>query len=277
MTGNRLVSLPFSDHCDPLVDDVGTLDALSGHAERYRADARWKYVELRPETSELSLPAPFNRADTYALHCLDLRPGVENLWRGFHRDSIQRRIEKAQRERLEYEEGRSDELLRKLYHLLGLTRRRHRVPLQPLSWFKNLIAAMGDALCIRTVSKSDEPVASVLTLTHGTTVVYKYGGSDARHNPLGGMPFLFWKVIENAKRHGLERLDMGRTDLDNNGLMVFKERFGARRSPLTYWRSPAPTPRGFGSRPLAMTRRLYDRLPSPVRRVTASVFYRHFG
>ena len=42
---------------------------------------------------------------------LDLRPGPEALFRNFHKDCIQRKIRRAAREALTYEEGRSDELL----------------------------------------------------------------------------------------------------------------------------------------------------------------------
>lgn len=277
ITGHRLVSLPFSDHCDPLVDSAAELQALCLHVEQYRVNARWKYAELRPAKCVLAAPQPFGGAEQFYLHRLDLRPSADDLWRGFHRDSIQRRIDKARRERLEYEEGASEALLGKLYHLLGLTRRRHRVPLQPLAWFRNLVDGLGPALCIRIVSRNGQPAAGVLTLTHGTTVVYKYGGSDVRYNALGGMPLLFWAVIEDAKRRGAEELDLGRSDQDNSGLIVFKDRWGARRSTLTYWRSPVHAPQGLSSGRLAVARRVFDRLPTPLRQATASVIYRHLA
>ena len=276
LTGNRLVSLPFSDHCDPLVDDAGELQALCAGVEAYRAAGRWRYAELRPTEAHAASAQPFREADSYYLHRLDIRASAEELFESFHVDSIQRRIRRAQREALEYEAGRSEALVAKLYHLLGLTRRRHQVPQQPVAWFRNLVDCLGDNVCVRVVSKNGEPVAGVLTLAHGNTLVYKYGGSDERHHRLGAMPLLFWRMIEEGKRAGAEHLDLGRTDCDNEGLRVFKERWGARRSTLTYWRSPGERARR-SSAAMAVARRVFNRLPPGLRRATANLLYRHLG
>ncbi len=277
LTGHRLVSLPFSDHCEALVDGPGELKALCAAVEGFRARGRWKYAELRfPDADERPVE-PFRTAESYHLHRLDLRPGADELWRQLHRDSVQRRIGKAERERLEYEEGSGGTLVDKLSALLELTRERHGVPPQPRAWLRNVVACLGPAACIRIVSKAAQPIAGILTLTHGKRVVYKYGGSDARHHRLGGTPLLFWRMIQDARRSGAEEIDLGRTDLDNMGLAVFKDRFGARRTTLTYWRSPGDAVAPRSSRKLAMARRVFHRLPIRLRRVTASIFYRHLA
>src|SRR5262245_54574468 len=46
LTGSKLVSLPFSDHCEPLVmDQVGLWESLRAVAETGRS---FKYTEIRP-------------------------------------------------------------------------------------------------------------------------------------------------------------------------------------------------------------------------------------
>ncbi len=57
-----------------------------------------------------------------------------------------------------------------------------------------------------------------------------------RFHNLGGMPFLIWKLIEEGKASGTERIDFGRSDLDNQGLIAFKDRLGATGRLLTYYR-----------------------------------------
>ena len=66
------------------------------------------------------------------------------------------------------------------------------------------------------------PVAAILTLSFKDTVTYKYGCSDERFNRLGGTPFLFWKTIQEAKAEGMSQLDLGRSDLHNEGSMASK-------------------------------------------------------
>jgi hypothetical protein len=123
-------------------------------------------------------------------------------------------------------------------------------------------------------------VAAILTLAHGSTLVYKYGGSEARLHPLGGVPFVFWHTIQDAKHRGLQELDLGRSDLDNPGLAAFKEHLGARPSALTYWRWPtghrAPAAGG-GRWPLAVMKTVFSRLPGGVRRAAGAYLYPHLG
>jgi folate-dependent phosphoribosylglycinamide formyltransferase PurN len=54
ITGRRLVSLPFSDHCEPLVDSRRELESILGHLQTERRAGDWKYVEIRPEICRLN-------------------------------------------------------------------------------------------------------------------------------------------------------------------------------------------------------------------------------
>lgn len=277
LTGHRLVSLPFSDHCEPLVQDSAELCELLLFAEHLRKQQRWKYVELRPVHVAPSLET-FQKADTYFLHRLDLRPSLDVLLESFHKDSVQRKIRKAEREGLDYEAGRSDPLLRRLYSLLTVTRRRHGVPPQPFEWFRNLVECLGEDVCIRIASKDGQPVAGVLTLRHGNKVVYKYGGSDAQKNHLGGMALLFWKTIQEAKQAGAEELDLGRSDRDHPGLIAFKEHWAAQRSTLTYWRNPAAGKTAVAENwKTKFARELFARLPDGALSRVGKLLYRHMG
>src|SRR6266850_6192368 len=131
LTGSRLVSLPFSDHCEPLVEDADQFRALFSFVESLRLKERWKYVEMRSANSLLDFDSDFSRTTTYHLHWLDLRPSLVALHKGLHKNSIQRMISRAERESLTYEAGRSPSLLQQLYGLLRLTRFRHHLPPQP--------------------------------------------------------------------------------------------------------------------------------------------------
>jgi hypothetical protein len=278
LTGRRLVSLPFSDHCEPLVESADQLSHICAFVARYREQERLRHAEIRPASTTATHPHDFGPAQTFYLHRLDLGPDLDALLRSFHKDSIQRKIRRAEREGLTYEEGRSEALLGKLADLLELTRRRHQVPRQPISWFRNLIDCLGDRVCIRVASKDARPIAAILTLAFRDTVVYKYGGSDASLHALGGMPFLFWKTIEQAKQNGARELDFGRSDSDNAGLVVFKDRWATTRSTLTYWRTPQPTQAiRISSFPVRLGKRAISVLPSALQRGLATLLYRHIG
>lgn len=277
LTGSRFVSLPFSDHCESLVRNAGEFDDLLLHMQRYVDAAEWKYVEIRPVSFEPGARTKFGSHLTYCFHRLDLNRSIEELFRDFHKDCVQRKIRRAERERLRYEEGTSETLLRKFYRLLVVTRQRQSLPPQPLAWFQGLMAVFGMDLKIRVASRGDLPVASILTLTHKKSMTYKYGCSDAAFNKLGGMAFLFWKTIQEAKDKGYEELDMGRSDTDNPGLIAFKDHWGARSTLLTYWRYPqGPVMRPRIWQNLAI-KRIASVAPKLVLETAGRLVYKHIG
>jgi len=254
----------------------------------------WRSFEVRPRTENGGRPfrtddgpgpaqdggRPFRAAESrrFMLHTLDLRRPADAVFKGFHPSSTQRAIRRAEREGLEYDAGRSGSHLDDFFGLLRLTRRRHGLPPQPLEWFRQLLASFGDRLTIHLARHEGAAVAGILTLTCGNTMVYKYGGSDAAHHARGGMPFLFWQAIQDAQRQGIEQLDLGRSDLDQDGLIAFKDHLGATRSELTYYGIPGP-PVG-GSRAGAFSRaarRLVAHLPDAALDFTGRVLYRHLG
>jgi CelD/BcsL family acetyltransferase involved in cellulose biosynthesis len=236
LTGRRLVSLPFSDHCQPLVDRAEDLQTLLAALEQETKREKWRYVEVRPITVMEVRTTLHLATENFSFHELDLRPDVKTLFANLHKDSIQRKIRRAEREKLSYEEGRSEELLNEFYKVFTMTRRRHYRPPQPKKWFRNLMNYFGDALKIRVARKNGRPVAVMMTVQHKDTMVYKYGGSDARYNHFGGMHLLYWTTIREAKDSGLRCFDLGRTDDGQSGLVKFKNRWGATESRLTYSR-----------------------------------------
>jgi hypothetical protein len=254
------------------------LRKLYVYVESLREKEGWKYVEMRSADSSLDFESGFSRATTYHLHRLDLRFGLDTLRKGFHKDCIQRKISRAERESLSYEAGRSMSLVNQLYGLLQLTRSRHHVPPQPFKWFENLIRCMGENVCIRIASKDSKPIAGILTLDHGKKTVYKYGGSDTSFNNLGATPMLFWQAIKEAKEAGAEELDLGRSDLDNAGLITFKDRWSAARSTLTTWRTPAITvPSPSAHAKVWLAKRAFARLPNSILTLAGRLLYRHVG
>ncbi len=277
LTGRRMVSVPFSDHCEPLLDSPSAAAAIVEELKDAVDAGKWKYVELRP-TSELPTLDGAVRSPACYLHMLDLRPSLEDLFRSFHKDCVQRKVRRAEREALVCESGNSERLLNAFYRLMVQTRRRHQLPPQPILWFRNLAACMGDRLQIRVAFKDGNEIASILTVQHKDVVVYKYGCSDTAFQNLGGTPFLFWKTIDEAKAAGLTCMDFGRSDADNPGLIAFKDRWGAKSSKLTYLRwSRKQVTDGARRRSSSIVKQLFALMPDAVLQATGRILYRHVG
>lgn len=282
LTGRRLVSLPFSDHCEPLVEQPQTSPLLLEKLQQQLLSSRWRYIEIRPVKSSKAFFPQWHTSANYYFHQMDLRPPLGAIFRRFHQSSIQRKIRRAEREGLRYQEGSSESMLEAFYRLLIVTRKRHFVPPQPRQWFLSLMHNFGSALTIRLAYKGDRAIAGMLTIRHKATLYYKYGGSDARFHRLGGMHLLYWNAIQEAKSAGLTSLDLGRSDSDQPGLITFKSRWGSVPSPLTYYRFAPETTvvhafdRASGLKIRAM-KRLCSFTPAAVLPALGELLYKHIG
>lgn len=281
LTRRRLVSLPFSDHCAILFDDHEDLNAILSKLEAKSLRKQLEYVEIRP-TEALNGTASY-AMDGYCGHRLDLDPDLDTLFRSFHRSSTQRKIRRAEREGLEYQVGRSPYLLNCFYDLLVITRRRHGTPPQPKRWFQSLVDSFGNDLDISLALQGDRPIAAILTLRYKDTLLFKYGSSDNRFHNLGGVHLLFWKSIVGAKENGLRTFDLGRSAWSNGGLITFKDRWGACRTSLNYFRFPS-SKQAVDFNLLAnsnwkerVAKAVFSRLPAPILRIAGEIIYRHIG
>ena len=272
------MSLPFSDHCTPLVEDSKQLTCLLAYLRNKLAHERWRYIEIRPTTSITENCADFGTSRRFYLHKLNLGPNLDDILHSFHKDCVQRKIHRSWKEGVVDEKGTSDSLLTKFYELLVKTRRRHGLPAQPFDWFRNLVACLGERVRIRVASKDGRPIASILTLSHKYTLTYKYGCSEQRFNKLGGMQLLLWNAVQDAKNNSLSELDMGRSDSDDAGLLAFKDRWGTTRAELVYVRYPI---NNTASCPAAtqgwVSKYLWSHAPGGLLAAVGRALYKHMG
>jgi CelD/BcsL family acetyltransferase involved in cellulose biosynthesis len=278
LTGRRLVSVPFSDHCTPLIDSEAEFGSLLSRLHHLADEGREKYLEIRSIAGCAGMPPDFPGTSSFCLHRLDLRPSLNEIFRAFHGSCIRRKIASAPRKGVTYEDGTSEELLNKFYRLALLTRRRQQIPPQPLSWFRNLIACFGERVKIRLASHEGQPAAGILTIRYKGSMTYKYGGSDLRFHRLGPMQLLMWKAIQEAKENALLEFDMGRTEWSNEGLLTFKDRWGAARSTLLYFRHPPPKPHHLmADVRMRIAKRVFAWAPYSLLSSAGNILYRHIG
>lgn len=272
------MSVPFSDHCTPLVDGEKEFHCLLSCLQEEVDNGSEKYLEIRSVAGGDKIPAGLSVSATFCLHRLDLCPDLDQLFHAFHDSCIRRKIASAQRRGVTYKDGRSEELLQKFYQLAVLTRRRQRIPPQPLSWFRNLIACMGESAKIRLAAYEGQPAAAILTIVSKATMTYKYGCSNPLFHKLGCMQLLLWGAIQEAKQNGLREFDMGRTDWTNEGLLTFKDRWHAARSGLVYLRHPVPdVQHPAESLPMRLAKRIVASAPDWFLTTAGSILYRHIA
>lgn len=277
----RLVSLPFSDHAEPLVSGQENLLHLLTFLAKGTAERKWTSIELRPPYASQSFAnwSNFQNGLQFVLHSLDLQPSLSRLFRGLNKDCIQRKIRKALREGLKYEEGRSQEQMRKFFRLSVMTRRRKSLPPPPFAWFQNVAHCLGEHAKIRVATtRNGELAGAVFSVQYKDTMLFKYGASDARFHSLGTMPFLLWQAIEEAKNAGATQFDFGRSEIGNRGLIHFKDHFGAKQSVLTHKVFPGMSwEAGADGWSLRCAKKVFSILPENALVLAGKLIYPHIG
>ncbi|MDX6452443.1 MAG: hypothetical protein QOH16_2492 [Gaiellaceae bacterium] len=242
---SRLLSLPFTDACAPLV---------RSEAGRRRLAAELALV------GQLELRGPLEGEGLVArvrgvTHVLDLEDDPESVRRRF-RPQMRRNVTRAEREDVVVRRGeRRSDLVDTYYALHLATRRRQGVPVQPrrffgLLWDRLLEPGLGTLLLAYA---GRVPVAGAVFLHWNRSVTYKFGASDPAYWGLRPNNLLFWEAIREACGRGDRALDFGRTELENRGLREFKCGWGAREEPLVYsfaGVAPHPEAQGFVVRAL---------------------------
>ena len=271
LTGRRLVALPFSDACAPLVAG-GSEDELARVLDEQRRKTGLG-LEVRARMDALDAPSPHR----FWQHTLPLEPDAGAVERRA-RSSLRRGAAKARREGLVATRSTDRQALDTFYAMHLQTRRHQGVPTQSKRFIRGLgrIFDGGNGF-VSTVTDEGRPIAAAVFLGFGGRLTYKYGASDRSALRRRPNNLLFSEVIRWACDEGYTSLDFGRTDLDNDGLRSFKRGWGADETPLHYTYAGLAPPQGGTSRAERVMGPTIRRSPPVVGRLVGAALYRHFG
>lgn len=276
ITGKRGVCVSFSDYCGALVQHRDHFKLLFDNLLEYGRVRRWRYVEFRGESSLCdALPSK-----VYAHHLIELSSD-ERMMLSRLRNSTARSIQKAVKEGVAVDIGCSLQGVLDFYLLHCLTRRRQGLPPQPRSYFEKLHEhVISRGLGFTALARQDSvTVAGMVCLHFGRNAIYKYGASDTDFQHLRANNLLFWETMKKCSREGFNALSLGRTDLDNEGLLHFKNGWGGQMTSLNYNRYDLVKNRFVCGRERNLTacREVLKRLPVNVLRMLGAFAYRHVG
>ena len=276
LTGRRGISLPFTDFCEPLLEEsLPASEALDLLVELGRQRG-WKYFELRGGDR---IFADFQPAMTVMSHALDLTPSEDALFARV-KESTRRNIRKAKREGVAISIGTSGEMVAAFYRLNCLTRREHGLPPQPLSFFRYLhehLLEKGKG-CVALASFKGHGIGGAVYLHFGRNALYKYGASDRRFQYLRPNDLVMWEAIRWYRTRGFQQLGFGRTELQHEGLRRYKLAWGAVEQSMPYYRydlAQRVFRRMNENSSGGIASRVFRRLPVTISRLIGSLLYRH--
>jgi CelD/BcsL family acetyltransferase involved in cellulose biosynthesis len=232
LRGKRLVSLPFSDFCDPLVDTEEQWCALVGEALKEQCPVIVRCVHnpipLKDERFKVMKQA--------AWHEISLEPTLDSLWEGMH-SSARRATRKAERDGVVIKIAETEDVLRDFYEMyLQLRKTKYCLIAQPYSFFQNIWRQFVDEGkgFLMVAYHSGTVIGGIFFLEWQDTVSYKFNASlplELNHRPNN---LLMWEGIKYAKSRGYKHLDLGLSDLDQDGLVRYKRQFASDEQLISF-------------------------------------------
>ena len=273
LTGKRLVSVPFSDVCPPIVGDgqceAQLIDAIDG-------ERRTSGLPLEIHATVPSLPGG-GASDRFYHHVVDLSGGYEAVLRRV-KQSKRRGAAVARELGVTVRRASDRAAVDEFFRLHVLTRRRLGVPTQPRRFFRGLSTLFDHGLGFVLLAEFDgRAIAANVYLQHRATLTYKYGASDPRELSRRPNDLLHLDALQIATESGCDLLDLGRTELDNDGLRRFKKQLGAVEHELSYTMAPAPVGKKSVRSVSGLQQTVIRRSPPAFGRLLGAAVYRHFG
>lgn len=232
--GKRIVTLPFSDHCDPLVSDGDLWGCLID-------GLLVEHCPIVVRCLHNSLPLAderFTLVKKAKWHGLDLQPDLDTLWQGLH-NSGRRAIKKAQRDGVVVRIAQRKEALRAFFEMhLGIRKYKYRLLAQPYRFFENIwhhfVEKQSGLLMIAVYQ--GKIIGGVLFLEWKDTLYYKFNASDPAHLSHRPNDLLIWEGIKYGKAEGYTHLDFGLSDWDQEGLVRYKRKFTTEEKTISFLR-----------------------------------------
>jgi Acetyltransferase (GNAT) domain len=277
ITGVRGVSLPFSDYCEPISDTNTPYLEVLAQVILVARRQQWKSIEMRGGGDLLHGISP---STFYYRHLLMLQKDEAKMFSRL-RSNYRARIRKARSSDLTVSILRSSEAMTAYYRLHCLTRKRQGVPPQPARFFQHiqehLIAKNFGFVAL--VSHHGTHVAGGVFFSFGHRVIYKFGATDRRYQPLYPTHLLLWHVIQWLYHHDYTELCFGRSASNNTGLIQFKDGWGTNKYRINYYRYNLQTAsfvKNFNYWSEAGSK-VWQKMPATLLKLAGSVLYKHMG
>lgn len=274
LTGNRGVTLPFSDSCAPLLFQEAKAKVVTDRLKDMARERGWSHFETRSSHGTEQQEA----GTRYHVHILNLHPELDRLFANCS-SSVRRAVRKAEKSELTVETSRSWESVLDFYRLHAKTRRRHGAPPQPLRFFRNIFTEIiepGLGFVVLTKAGS-RPAAAAMFFHAGSTAIYKFAASDPALQEHRGSNLAIWEGVRFLKQRRCEQLHFGRTSFDNDSLRRFKLGWGVKEETVRYlkWNTSAGEWVTGSDRATGIHTRIFSQLPLVLNRLAGSLIYPH--
>lgn len=277
--GVRTVSLPFSDFCDPLVDEddqwVTLADSVLDQAATFTVKVLFNEVAERDARLAEHGRSKWHRAD--------VTPDVESMWQRLH-SSARRAVRKSANAGTRIKPAESLLDVRSFFDLhLRVRKLKYGLLAQPWAFFEAIwdhFLADGHGRLLLAEHDGDV-VSGVLFLRWNDTLYYKLNASDRDALALRPNDAVLWEGLRLAHAMGLQWLDFGISALDQEGLIRYKRKYATEEREVRVLRTTPSVPDKRAEALRGLLPQLTDLfvrpdVPDDVTRQAGDLLYRYF-
>lgn len=223
-----------------------------------RASAAFLRLTLHPTDYEdrlaIARQAGFADFDSKRTHWLSLPDDPDTLWHDAYRGSVRTDIRRARKSGVTVEASSCPDDVRAFYALYADSMRRFGSLAKPLVLVEMLLAGSLGRLWV--ARREGSVVAGLLELRFGRWMTIWMAASEPSERRYSPNHLLYDAALRDATQAGVEMADFGASPPGNDGLVAFKESFGAQEmafgtvtkttAPLRswLWRVAEPAARG---------------------------------
>ncbi|KAA3620018.1 MAG: GNAT family N-acetyltransferase [Calditrichaeota bacterium] len=255
MFSPRIVSVPFSDYCDPIVQNreqwVKLTTSLISEKQPLTVRCLHNSIPLADDRFER-----INRANW---HGRDITDDLDSIFSKIH-GSSRRAIRKAEKAGITVRTAEHETDLRAFFELhLKIRKDKYRLLAQSYKFlqniWKNFIEPGEGALML---AESDgQIIGGVFYLKWKNNLYYKFNASAPEAQNIRPNDLLMWEGIKYAKKNSATFLDLGLSDWGQEGLIRYKQKYATEEKVISFLRH---TPEGSVSEKDAQIRSLLPQL-----------------
>lgn len=233
----KVVCLPSTTHCDPLFPSHSNMNNVIAELKNHFG-----------ETSEFDFKFKcnpglknFTTTSNYFDHIITLGTTIEETYNALGRRSIKRFIKKSNENELQLRFGVSITDFKIFYELEVKLRKSIGLPPAPYKFFYSIWNSLKqqDLIMLPIIEYNSLPIAASLVLKFKDTFHFEYTAIDKKYLKFYPNHKLHWDIIELAQtEYNAKYIDMGRTAVNQQSLIYFKEKWNAKGFPLYRLRHP---------------------------------------
>lgn len=237
-TGKRIVSVPFSAYCDPLLPEEIIRESITYLQTAFKD---FKGIEIRTKTELKSEPSNFSKNNNYVTNVIQLQDNIEDTLKSMHRTSVRPFIRRAENKNLDVRYGNSENDLRIFYKYEVSLRKRLSYPPLPYNLYLEVWQELKkhDMILLPIIENMGNTIAAGFVLRFKNIYYLEYAAADNNYFDLYPVHKLYWEIIKLAQTNGVKYVDFGRSSKSNESLIAFKDRWNSIRYNLYYYYYPS--------------------------------------